>query len=84
MAANTDYASVFGRGGDDAAPAAPELDADLEALPEAESELANSDEVEGDAMPPDFAVHVLEAFPDMEDPQIDALYRAIKSCHGGL
>lgn len=79
---NTDLASVFG-GGAGASSAAPadlaedELDIDLDA------ELAGEDE-EAEAPPPDFAVHALEAFPDLEEPQIDALYRAIKACHPGV
>ncbi len=77
-AANTDLASVFGGG------AATEADVDMEAeaLPELEGELATDDAPE--AIPPDFAVHAMEAFPDMDDARVDALYRAIKSCHGGM
>jgi len=85
---NTDLATVFGgsAGSSSAAPVGPlgdaaedEADVDAELV-----ELAAADDEEADAPPPDFAIHALEAFPDLEEPQIDALYRAIKACHPGV
>lgn len=76
---NTDLASVFGKA---SGPAEPEVDLDEEALPELDGPLAEGDEAE--PVPPDFATHALEAFPELDDTRIDALYRAIKSCHGGM
>lgn len=79
---NTSLASVFGGGSPSEADADIDLGDEAAPLPEGEGPLADDEAPE--AMPPDFQVHALEAFPDMDDVRIDALYRAIKSCAGGI
>lgn len=84
---NTDLAKVFGGSGAAAAPVGPlsdeaEDEADVDV--ELDELAAEGEDEEADAPPPDFAIHALEAFPDLEEPQIDALYRAIKACHPGV
>lgn len=75
---------LFG-GGDDAAPEGPSEDAGLGELADelgAEPDLEDEEE----AMPPDFALHAAEAFPDLagDDTRMDAFYRAIKACHPAI
>lgn len=68
-----------GGGGGDAAPAGgPSGDAEMGEL----GELAG-DDTEAEAMPPDFAVHASEAFPELagDDARLEAFYRTIKACH---
>lgn len=76
-ASNTDLDAVFG-GGSSAAPAGP-------ALPDADAGLDDYSPEEGqedqDAPPPEFSTHALEAFPELDDAQLQALYRAIQACH---
>lgn len=83
--ANTDLASVFGKSkaaSGDTEAAAPELSLGGELDDEAPLDMTDDEAAE--AVPPDFATHAIEAFPDMDDARIDALYRAIKACHGGI
>lgn len=77
---NTDLASVFGKA---SGPAEPEAALDDEPLPELDGPLGEDPDA-AEPVPPDFATHALEAFPDLDDTRIDALYRAIKSCAGGM
>lgn len=80
---NTDLAIVFGGGksapGRGSAPMAGPMamKGDSE-----RSESSPDDEgAEGEDSPPsEFGVHVREAFPDLGDDQVQALYRAIRSC----
>ena len=78
---NTDMASVFGKASGPAEPEAVDLEED--ALPELDGPLGEDLDA-AEPVPPDFATHALEAFPDLDDTRIDALYRAIKSCAGGM
>lgn len=81
-------ALVFGGGGKDAAPGGGPSGDEAEGLDSLDELAEGLAETDGDsmapeAMPPDFAVHASEAFPELADDEgrLEALYRTIKACH---
>lgn len=85
-ASNVSLADVFGKGSkaasgstEAAEPPMGPVDDDFAAMDPTEEEAA-------EAVPPDFATHAAEAFPELagDDARLDALYRMVKSCVGGL